>query len=111
MALDRHEHSQLNEAKDAAGRAQRQGTEIKDEIRLLRNKVSALSVACQALWELLRDRTKLTEEDIVEKIASLEGKMGESLTCPQCGRAVSRKKNETCLFCGVKAKSEHLFDV
>ena len=57
MALDRHEHSQLNEAKDAAGRAQRQGTEIKDEIRLLRNKVSALSVACQALWELLRDRT------------------------------------------------------
>jgi predicted amidophosphoribosyltransferase len=36
--------------------------------------------------------------------------MGEALQCPQCGRQVSRKKNR-CLFCGIEAESDRVFDV
>ena len=111
MALNRHEHSELNDAKDAANRAQRQNTDLKAEIRQLRDKITSLSTACQALWELLRDRSKLTEEDLAKKIAALEGEMSEALVCPQCGRAVSRKKNDTCLFCGIQASRGRVFDV
>ena len=111
MALNRHEDSKINDAEDAAGRAQRQGTELRGEIHHLRDKVAKLSMTCQALWELLRDRTKLTEEDLQRKVASVEESLAEPLACPQCGRAVSRKKNDRCMFCGIQAKSDRIFDV
>jgi hypothetical protein len=108
--MDRHEHQQLNEAQDSAGRAARQGTELKSEIKSLEAKLSTLATACQAMWELLRDKSSLTEEQIQSKIEQLSGQMGEALQCPQCGRQVSRKKNR-CLFCGIEAESDRVFDV
>jgi hypothetical protein len=83
----------------------------------LQRHVDRLSLACQAMWELLRECSDLKEDDLERKImevdgrdGSLDGKMGvQQLNCPACGRKTNSKRN-TCIFCGAPTKRPHQFD-
>lgn len=99
------------EAKDDARRA-------KTDILLIQNQIESLALTSQAMWELLRDNTKLTEKDIERKIGEIDlrdgrgdGKIGNSiLKCENCNRNVSSTRRH-CLFCGHQQTKDHVFDV
>ncbi len=76
------------------------------------DRLSRLTLVCEAMWLLLKERTDLTEEDLIRKVTELDlkdgvldGKLnrnvarGQMEKCPECGAAISKKFNR-CLFCG-----------
>jgi hypothetical protein len=91
------------------------GTDAKDEVARLRAQVEelqrrtdSLTLAAQALWELLRSEAKLTDPELVEKMQEVDLRDGEAdgrisssvVSCPGCGRR-SRSSRRRCVYCGV----------
>ncbi len=105
-------------ARTASARAEAKASNVQDQIRVMQDNVDRLSLLCQAMWELVSEKTNLTEQDIEEKVmqidlrdGSLDGKMGRSQRhCPQCNRNLHRR-HDKCLYCGYEVEREHAFDV
>ena len=87
-------------AKHAASRAQQR-------IKLLEANLAKSLMISEALWELLAEKTGLTEDDLYNKLHEvdmrdgvLDGKNQRSATdCPACDRKVSGRHG-ACLYCG-----------
>lgn len=77
------------------------------KIRDLEQQIARINLLNQALWELLRERARLTDNDLLAKIKEVDlrdgvedGRMTVTpLECPSCGR-VSSSKHWKCLYCG-----------
>ena len=99
-------------AESADAKAERCARTIGD----LQRHVDRLSLACQALWELLRSCSDLTEDDLEKKVLEIDGRDGcvdgkigmQPLDCPSCGRKTSSKRN-TCVMCGAPIKRPYPF--
>lgn len=82
---------------------------LKRTVEDLENNVARLSLLNQALWELLRDRLKLSDADLEQMAREIDlrdgvedGKITNvAVKCPQCGR-VSNSKHYKCLYCGLQ---------
>lgn len=106
------ENISANEASRAADKADR----VSDQIKVLQRQTEALALTCQALWEILQEKTSLTEEMILNKMEEIDvrdgkkdGKITETVVvCPSCSRN-SNSKRSTCLYCGSVLPSSHLF--
>jgi hypothetical protein len=87
-------------AKNAARQAQYQ-------VRFLEANLAKSFLINQALWELIRDKLHLTEEDLNNKLyeidmrdGQLDGKNQRPVSdCPDCSRKVSAR-HPACLYCG-----------
>jgi hypothetical protein len=70
------------------------------------DKLERLTLVCAAMWELLRDRSSIPDEDLLAKIREIDLRDGvldgqrslDPLGCPRCGRANNRRR-QTCLYC------------
>jgi hypothetical protein len=79
-------------------------------------RLDQLLLVCAAMWELIREKTQLTEEDLIARIAELDARDGNAdskLTqtpqkCTQCQRVIS-PKHQRCLYCGAQAPADTIF--
>jgi rubrerythrin len=86
------------------------------DARDLKDQVERLALASQAMWEIIRDKLELQEEDVYEKMEEIDikdgrrdGKLsGEILTCKQCGRK-GNSSRQLCIYCGSPSKKTLLF--
>ena len=116
MSWDLLQQLQINEAKSDARDAKSTANSQDNKRRYLENKVDRLSLACQAMWEILRDHTGLTEDQLLDKIKEIDlrdgkadGKMtNEVITCPNCQQKTGTQTG-TCIYCGDKIKAKHTF--
>lgn len=100
-----------------ASQAKRKADMAAESVRQLQSRIERLSMVCQAMWELLRERAKLTDEDVIKKMQQIDlrdgvadGKMTrQTLVCPECGRNVSSRR-EQCLYCGTWLAKDNLFE-
>jgi hypothetical protein len=84
---------------------------------LIMEQLQLLSLTCEAMWSLIRERTDLTEEDLSQRVTELDMADGVKdnrhmkgpVDCPKCGSKICRKFSR-CLFCGFKAPPESVFD-
>lgn len=98
-----------NTAQQSATPRQDVGTSMR--IRELTEEIQRLRLLNQAMWELIRDRAGLTDEDFEAKIKEIDlrdgvedGRMTDTaVQCPRCHR-VSNSKHGMCLYCGTKFK-------
>ncbi len=114
-----HQQRQISEAGRDAARAKDKVDQLTSEVSAMRRKLEHLSLACQALWELLRDHTKFEEEHILQKMQEIDlrdgvrdGKIGSRpLDCPACHRRANSAR-QTCLYCGAALSTarQHLFE-
>jgi hypothetical protein len=82
-------------------------TALQNDVEQLEQRVERLTLLNAALWELLRDKGKLTEADLVNKVQEIDlrdgradGKMRSApKVCGACGRTVS-SRHQRCLYCG-----------
>lgn len=82
----------------------------------LRRELDRLTLANQAMWELLRDHLGFSDEHLRAKITEIDGrdgtvdgKIGADLkTCPSCHRT-SRMQTGNCVYCGEKVHGPHVF--
>ena len=82
-------------------------SQLRAEIQDARRRCEALTIATQALWELLREHHRLPDEAILQKMREVDLRDGRAdgklapgpVTCPACGRETSSTR-KTCLYCG-----------
>jgi len=117
MLWEGYQQSQIADAQGQAGRAMAKAERQAEDLRETRQQVQRLSLACQAMWELLRERTSLSEADLDSKILEIDARDGkidgristQALTCHACGRPTNSKR-EFCVMCGAPLRRQHKFE-
>ena len=90
-------------AASATGRAER----AERKVRMLEENLSKTMLICEALWELLSQRSGLTVQDLHNKLYEIDMRDGvldgknqrKAVECPGCGRMVG-PRHSVCLYCG-----------
>ena len=80
--------------------------ELRGEIFKLESKVNALALVCEAMWELLSEKTDLDADDINRKMDEIDnrdgrrdGRMNMPLSdCQRCRRPIQAGQNK-CIYC------------
>ena len=102
------QHYQIGEARRSADRASHTVSRAQTDQADLRRSVDTLTLACQAMWELLRERHDgLTDQILLERMREVDRRDGAadgrmtvgSTTCPSCARLTSARTGQ-CNFCG-----------
>ncbi len=104
---------------EAVGRLGAGGTgaeALRDRNALLERRLEKLSLVCQALWTLVRDRTGVTEDDLAKRVqevdlsdGKLDGRVGGAVDCPSCKRRYARSRDR-CLYCETPRKGGSSFE-
>jgi hypothetical protein len=119
MFWEFHQQGRIDEAMSEASGARRKSNELGREVHELCEKVDRLSLACQAMWELLRDQGSFREDQLLDKIQEVDlrdgradGKIGaQPIECVKCGRKTNSRR-QNCMYCGVPLQGgqEHIFE-
>ncbi|MEN8148620.1 MAG: hypothetical protein ABFS86_02285 [Planctomycetota bacterium] len=114
-----HQHGRIIDARNEASGARNKSIQVGRELDGLQDRVDRISLACQAMWELLRDRGALDEEELLARIEEIDlrdgrvdGRMGPTpQECPGCGRR-SNSRRKTCMYCGAPFTDgpKHVFE-
>jgi len=116
MFWEVYQQRAIHNAATSASNAEAKAMNLKRSLAQMEDKIDSLALTCQALWEILRDRTKLTEEELIEKITEIDLRDGRAdqrmgtagLPCPNCNRVLSNR-HERCMYCGEEVEKPHLF--
>jgi len=100
-----------NEARSASDRASRQETKVANG----NDRIERLMLATQAMWELVREHTGLTDTHLLAKMEEIDGRDGmqdqkigvEIIDCPHCGRKTNTRSG-TCIYCGKAVEDSHV---
>ncbi len=79
-------------------------------------RIDQLLLVSAAMWELVKEKTALTDEDLVNRVAILDAKDGNAdgkmtytpTKCPKCNRTIF-PKHSRCLYCGAPVPLDNLF--
>jgi hypothetical protein len=107
------------EAIRTASEAGTKANQASSDTLRLRREINRLLMINEALWEILRDREGLKDEDLVRKIDEIDLRDGvlngrrEKATpkdCSECGRTLPRRQ-PVCIYCGTDAENRDPFGV
>ncbi len=100
-----------------AAAASSEAASAKRDVGELEHEIARLKLVCAALWELVKQKTALTEEDLMAKVLEvdardgvMDGQMRKTVRkCVQCQRTVPAKQNK-CMYCGVAQPAGSVFE-
>ena len=112
-----HQYMKINEAANKAFTAGEKAERTWRHIYELERRMDRMALACQAMWELLREREGVTDKDIEQKMEEIDlrdgcrdGKMSRCVVkCPSCGRKSSSTRS-SCLYCGSELEKSNTFE-
>ena len=106
------------EATDRAASASDAAREARYAASDVERRLDKLSMVCMAMWSILQEKVKVTEEDLMERVKQIDlmdgevdGKMKkrELAKCSQCGRIMS-PRHPHCIYCGADKLNVGAFD-
>lgn len=117
-----HSHRYTNDtdavyAKFDALDAKAKAREANTEVMQLKLKMEKVMMITEALWMLLKETNKFTDEDLKERIrqvdlrdGKLDGKVAAELPnkCPKCGQTLQKNMN-ACFYCGAQIIDKEVF--
>ncbi|QJR13556.1 hypothetical protein [Usitatibacter palustris] len=118
---DVFQQGQIEAASAAAGSARDTALnaheKVQREVHRLEAKIDGLALVSQALWELVRQHTSLTDADIQAKVAEIDardGRIDGRLTgkvgvCVACNRP-THSRQSACMYCGAPIDRAHAFE-
>ena len=115
IAWDVVQHFQINKIRQSAEIVGNKVDSLNARKDNTKQDIEELTLACQAMWELLRDHLGFTDEHLKAKILEIDardgvvdGKIGaEIIDCPHCGQKASTIK-PNCVYCGGTLPSSHI---
>ena len=115
--LERHREDQINRAEAAANASRAHADAVRFDLSAFERRLNRLALCNQALWELLRDNSTLTDDDLKAKIREIDLRDGREdskmaptqIPCAACGKLSNTKRN-TCVYCGATLPKQHLFE-
>ncbi|HOA96627.1 zinc ribbon domain-containing protein [Acetivibrio saccincola] len=81
---------------------------MKNAINPGRDPIERQMIISEAIWELLKEKTGLTDEDLVKKVREIDLRDGvldgrvkpePPVACPKCNKKM-KKGSSTCVYCG-----------
>ncbi len=78
MFWELYQQSNIHAANSAANRARSSANRASRQAERLEEKVDALALTCQALWEIVREDRNLTEDHLLAKIEQINLRHGWS---------------------------------
>lgn len=99
--------SLIHQAEAKALDAAADSRQVRDEMRYLVDAIDRVLLVNRAMWELLSERTNLTEKDLVAKVTEVDLRDGKEdgrlrtdvRKCAKCARTL-HKRHLQCLYCG-----------
>ena len=100
----------------ATAEAQSAAREAQESAHDTDERLDQLLLVCAAMWELIREKTNLTEEDLINRVAIIDARDGTAdgkisqtpVKCPKCHRTVAAK-HQRCLYCGYQMPIDSVF--
>jgi hypothetical protein len=116
LLIDLYQQGRIAQAQATAEQAKDVAKHFRWELDDLRRKTDALTITCQALWEILRAQTGLRDDQILAKMQEIDardgrvdGKISTTLAeCPKCRRK-SNSTRKCCLYCGTMLPLQNVF--
>ena len=107
MYWELYQSSQIHSNASQAASARSKAELVVAKIERAEKKLESLALACQSLWEIIREHTDLTDDDLMAKMEEVDlrdgkkdGRMSpQAAACLNCHRRTSRRRS-TCLYCG-----------
>ena len=111
-----HQEKRLQEVKSTARHSQDELSRYKQKIEELEFSLSRITLASQAMWEVLRARAGVTDTELLAKMNEIDlrdgvkdGRMTANVvTCPRCARKLNTK-SARCIYCGTTMTKPHVF--
>jgi hypothetical protein len=84
------------------------GDFMKGAINPGKDPIERQMIISEAIWELLKEKTGLTDKDLVNKVREIDLRDGvldgrvrpkPPIACPKCGKKMD-KTSSTCIYCG-----------
>lgn len=113
-----HQQQQIGEVCSDVAQAKAKSSEASLRLVSLENNLRRLMLINQAMWELLRGQTSVTDEQLFEKIEEidlrdgrLDGQFNPATVrqCSHCGRTLSRS-HPRCIYCGQPGPTRDPFE-
>ncbi len=87
------------------------------ELQHMERRTDRLALVCQALWELLRERANLTENDLISRMQQIDLRDGVAdgrmtpvaVVCPSCNRRSNSRRDE-CVYCGARLPGRNVVE-
>lgn len=117
LIWDLWQHKQIGDASAAADTAASSAARASRDVTHIERRVERLALACQAMWELLSERTGVTEEELVQHMEAIDirdgavdGRMqSQVLICPTCKRR-NNSRRPICMYCTHPIPRPHAFE-
>ena len=114
--FDLYQQGQISTATTKAEQAKRSAESMQIELDDLKRKADGLTIACQAMWEIVRTMGGISDEVLLRKMEEIDlrdgradGKISATLMlCSSCGRK-SNSDRKSCLYCGTAMPVGHVF--
>ena len=100
------------ESMRAASEAGTKASRATNETMQIRRELNRLLMINEALWEIIRDREGLKDDDLIRKIDEIDLRDGvlngrrakqTPQDCSNCGRTLP-KRQPVCIYCGTDAE-------
>jgi hypothetical protein len=110
------QHRQIIRAEENTQMARQEAGRVEDrlqqETQQLEAKIDGLALICEAMWELLSERTGVSKAELMQKIAEIDQRDGRSdgrirprlATCPDCLRPLQSGQTR-CIYCGATSEA------
>lgn len=100
-----------------ASQASSDAREARTDTRLLQDRIDHLTLVCMAMWSIIQDKTDATEQDLLDRVKTIDlmdgkedGKADRGIQkCPKCGRVMS-PRHRKCIYCGSERLGQSAFD-
>lgn len=117
MFWNMRQDSNIRDSSNQAASAARQSMRTDDKVKQLEQRLNHLMIYTQAMWELIRENTRLSDADIEARVQEIDlrdgkadGKMNSQLlVCPACSRNNNSSKKQ-CMYCGEDLPRQHIFE-
>ena len=100
LLIDLYLHGKITEARNKAEQARDSAKHLRHEVDDLKRKADALTITCQALWEILRSRLNINDQTIIQKMQEIDLRDGKldgriatkTAKCSRCSRLSNSKR-------------------
>lgn len=114
---DIYQEIRLNDLRARQGDAHASQKSLSGDLQELSRHIRKIALVNQALYELVKEHTGITDEDLRRKIDSIDKRDGAvngrvdmaPLTCPKCKAAVT-PGSLTCQSCGAMVAPKYPFE-
>ena len=111
------QEGRIRSAEKRAQRAEEKTVDLAGGAGSVQRRLDVMTLANQALFEILRDRLGISEEEVIYRMAEIDGRDGRKdgkigatvVSCRRCGKKVSTAR-QRCMYCRELVVDGHLFE-